>query len=321
MRRTLGRFAATALAASFFAATASAQTYTFASLPQGTLINFQVSMISKMLLDKTKLKVRAVPMNGSDATMRAVDNGEAEFTLSDVTRAAAAIKGEDVFKGRAVKNVRAVSQLLTFTVGIVVPKDSAIRKVADVRGKRMPVGWAAFPQGQRLLEAMLKSGGLNVSDIVGVPTPDLVRAADDLKAGNVDASTYAPQAPKMKEVDAAIGIRFISLPNTPDSIRGIKSVAEDFYLVKLNPRPGLTGIVEPIDTLAFDLAIVTGTHVKDEAVYELAKAVHEHGEELKKSSPIFGSFRANNVAKQFSTLQYHPAALKYYKEKGLLPAK
>lgn len=258
-------------------------------------------------------------MSGADATIRSVDTGDAEFSFSDVTLAAAALNGEEAFKGRPVKNVRAVAKLETFTVGIVVPKDSSIRTVQDVKGKRMSTGWNSFPQGRILNKAMLATGGLTVDDVVGVPTPELIRAADDLKSGKVDATIYAPQAPKMKEVDAAIGVRFLSLPNTPQAVAAVKNVRQDFYLTHLTPRRGLTGVLEPIDTLAFDLAVTTGAQVKDEVVYKVVKAIHDNGAELKKASPTFGSFRTDDMAKQFSTLRYHPAAIKYYREQNMWP--
>ena len=320
MIRTLRLMGAAVFALAVTAGAATAETTTFASLPQGTLINAQVTMLSKLLLEHTKLKVRAVPMNGADATLRATNGGESDLTLSDVTLVSAAMQGEEAFKGHPLKNVRAVVKLLTFTVGVVVPKDSPIKTVQDLKGKRMPVGWNAFPQGRALLTAMLATGGLTVSDIKGVPTPELIRAAEDLKTGKVDASIYAAEAPKMKEVDAAIGVRFINLPDTPAALKAVKAVREDFYLAKRQPRPGLTGVLAPTTMLAFDLAIVAGTHVSDDAAYQVAKTLYEHGAELKKMSPVFGSFNPKDMAKKFSILEYHPGAIKFYKEQGLWPS-
>jgi len=320
MVRKLVLLGAALLAFGLPAGTAAAQdTTTFASLPQGSLINAQVTMISKLLLEHTDLKVRVVPMNGADATLRSTNGGESDLTLSDVTLTSAALKGEEAFKGHPISDVRAVAKLLTFTVGIVVPKDSPIKTVQELKGKRMPTGWNAFPQGRALLKALLATGGLTVADVKGVPTPGLIRAAEDLKSGKVEASFYAPAAPKLKEVDAAIGIRFVDVGDTPKSLQAVKSVREDFYLAKLTPRRGLTGIVAPTTMLAFDLAVVSSTHASDAAVYKVAKALYESGNGLKKMSPTFATFDPQKMVKQFSVLKYHPGAIKFYKEQGLWP--
>ena len=53
---------------------------------------------------------------------------------------------------------------------------------------------------------MLATAGLSLKDVDGVPTTNLLRAADDFKAGRLDATLFAIGAPKMAEVDAAIAL-------------------------------------------------------------------------------------------------------------------
>jgi hypothetical protein len=68
------------------------------------------------------------------------------------------------------------------------------------------------------------------------------------------------------------------------------------------------------------VALLAGSHVSDEVVYKYVKALAENEARVQaiggslKSSPFTTAKMANNPAK----LPYHPGALRYYKEKGLV---
>ena len=300
---------------------ASAQTVSFASLPQGSLIYFQATVLSKMLLDKTDLKVRVAPMRGPEAVFAAIERKQAELGLFDVTQAAA-INGEESFKGRPLKNLRAVARLVVFPVGMMVRKDSNIGSIADLKGKPLPTGWRAFRQGEVLLQALLATGGLTLKEVKHVPTVGLIRAADDFKAGRTVATMIAPTTPKVKEVNAAVrGIRFLSTGNSPEVLKIVQSVRKDFFIMTLKPAPYLPGILSETSLLAFDLALSAGAHVPDEVAYKIAKAVYENKKMLAQGHPTFRSFNPKQAGKQFSALKYHPGAIKFYKEVGIWQGK
>lgn len=301
-------------------AQAAAQTVTFTSLPQGTLINFQVTVLSKMLLAQTDLKIRVAPMRGTPAQVAAIERGRAEFMLIDVTQAAAAIEGAESWNGRTIKRLRAVARMMSFPVGLMVKKAAPYRTVASLKGLRFPGGFKAFPQGEVLIRAMLATGGLNLKDVKEVPVPELIRSWNDFKAGKTDVTSIVPTAPKAKELEAALGgVRFIGIPNTPASIAAIKSVRKDFYLRHVKPAPFNTGVTEPIHMLAFDLAIATGTHVPDDVVAKVADAVRKNKAALAKAHATFRGFFPARMGKQFSVLKYHRAAEKYLRENKLWP--
>ncbi len=320
--RILSAAAVSAFAAVATAQPSAAQTISFASLPQGSLIYFQATVISKMLLDKTDLKVRVAPMSGTEAIIAAAERKQAEMMLLDVTQAAAAINGEEHFKGRPATKLRAIAKMVTFPVGIMVKKDSKYKTIADLKGAKLPTGWRAFRQGLTLMKATLATGGLTLDDISGVPTVGLIRAADDFKSGRTVGTLIAPTTPKVKEVNAALGgIRFISIGDSEKSLKALQSVRKDFYIVTLKPAPYLPGILTETSLLAFDLALSVGAHVSDEVAYKIAKAVYENKKMLAQGHPTFRSFNPKQAGKQFSVLQYHPGAIKFYKEVGIWQGK
>jgi TRAP transporter TAXI family solute receptor len=72
-------------------------------------------------------------------------------------------------------------------------------------------------------------------------------------------------------------------------------------------------------TVRMWVALLAGSHVSDEVVYKYVKAVAENEAEVQ---GIGGSLKTSFTAKKMATnpasLPYHPGALRYYKEKGLV---
>jgi uncharacterized protein len=312
-------FAAAALMLGI-AGTANAQTLTFASLAQGSLTYFQTTVMSKMLLEKTKIQVVVTPMQGPEAQIGAVDKNDAQLMLVDATNAGVAIDGQETFKGRPQKNLRAIANLMPFHIGFVVRKDAPFHSIADLKGKRLPSGWTAFRQSIALQEALLGTAGLTMNDYRPVPVPEIIREMDDFKSGRLDAAQIAVGAPVVRETDAAVGgLRFLPVPFNDKTLAAVKKIRPDFYLNEVKPGPANVGIEKPIYLLAFDDTLSTNASLPDDVAYQLAKAVHENKAELAAGHPTFFGFDPKTQAKSFSILRYHPGAIKYYKEIGIWP--
>ena len=50
---------------------------------------------------------------------------------------------------------------------------------------------------------------------------------------------------------------------------------------------------------------------------KVVKALHEHAEELKASSPVWQSWDPQDMAKDQGAIPYHPGAIAYYKKVGI----
>lgn len=66
------------------------------------------------------------------------------------------------------------------------------------------------------------------------------------------------------------------------------------------------------------VAMLAGAHVSDETVYKYVKAVAEAEERVKKIGGNIRTFTTAGMVQNPSNLPYHPGALRYYKEKGLV---
>jgi hypothetical protein len=147
---------------------------------------------------------------------------------------------------------------------------------------------------------------------------NVVRAADDFKAGKLDLLFFAVGAPKVQEVAAAVGgLRVLPMNPLPDSEKRMKSVRSEYYFSTVNPAPHIAGIDKPSPVQTIDVVIGVGAHVPDAVVHQFVKAMRENKKALAAGHPNFNRFDETEAGKQQPSLPHHPAAIKYFREVGI----
>lgn len=296
---------------------AGAQVLGFGTAPQGTIGYNMGSAIAKVIAETESLQSRVQPYSGSSAILPLVASGELDLSVCNVLEAQEASLGEGPYKGRRQSNLRVVAVIFPIHVGFFVRKDSPIRSFADLKGKRLPYGYSAQLTLNRVTQALLATAGLGERDIQPVLVPNVARGADDFVEGKVDAGFFAVGAAKVTEADRSVGgIRFLQTPDDPKGVAAMKKIVEYAYINTLKPNPAFAGIVEPTKLMAYDYLVVAGAHVKDDVVYKVARALHDHKPKLVASLRAFGGFDPSKMHKDMPA-PFHPGALKYYKEKGM----
>jgi len=315
-------FAAALAAAAIGAVTAAADPISMSTLPPGAINHAQAQVIAKVIQENSDLQTRVVSFNSPSAILGAVDEGQAEMALSSSDESHVAATGTEDYQGRPMKNLRVAFTIMPFAVGLIVRKDSPIKTVADLKGKRFGTGWQGFKQGIPLANAMLATAGLSLKDVDAVPVSNLLRAADDFKAGKTDAFQFAVGGPKVAEVHASLnGVRFLSLDNSADATKRMQAIRKAYRPVLVNPAPHYAGVESPTWLMGYHILILAAAKVPDEVVYKSVKAIHGKKAELVKGHPSFGAFTDAGMATQFDDMQYHPGAVKFFKEAGIWQGK
>src|SRR3981189_724726 len=308
---------AAGLAAAALASPAGAQTVGFATLPPGSILHAQASVIAKVVQDHSKLQVRVNGYGGDAPILEAVNTQKADFLLLDVGAGAAAHKGQGGWKGKPMPNLRSAITLYGSQMAFWVKKDSGIDSIADLKGKRVPSEWAQQTGVLPHTTALLNAGGITYDEVVKVPEVNVVRAADDFKAGKLDLLFFAVGAPKVAEIAASVGgLRLLPIDRLPDAEKRMKKVRTEYYFSRVNPAPHLAGVDQPSRVQTIDVVVAVGSHVKDDVVYEFVKAMRENKKALVEGHPNFSRVEERNAAKRQPRLPLHPGALKYFKEIG-----
>ena len=314
MRRLL--FAALAVAALTAAGTAQAQVLGFGSAPQGSIGYNMSSAIARVMAD-AGLQSRVQPYSGSSAVLPLVNSGELDLSVCNVLEIEEATRGEGPYNGRKQANLRVLGVIFPLLSSIFVRKDSDIKSLADLKGKRIPAGFSAQVTLDRIIDAVLANGGVERRDVKPVLVPNVIRGADDFVERKIDGGFFALGAAKVLEVHKSTGgIRYLPLSDEPAAVARMQKHMAYAYVTEVKPGPAFAGVDEPTKLMAYDYLIAVGAHVKDDTAYKVAKAVYENKAKLIESLGAFRGFNPDLMNRKMPAA-FHAGSMKFYKEKGI----
>ena len=297
---------------------ATAQTVSIGALPQGSLSYSIAATVAKVVSDKTDLITRAIGVGGGNIYFPQVNQGKLDMSTAAGPEAIFALTGTGPYEGRTHSDLRVLARLVEFQTGFMVRADSDIKTIADFKGKPFPSGFSSQQLVGVLVHAAFASEGMSTDDVIGVPVPNFVRGTDQFVAGKAAGSYLAPGSGIVRKAHASVGVRFISLRETPGSLAKMQSIAPGTYYTTVNPSKRMPYITEPVKMVGFNYLLIVGAKVADEIAYKTAKALHTNKPALIAGHGVFRGFDPNLIAKKDLGVDYHPGALKYYKEAGLL---
>ena len=204
---------------------------------------------------------------------------------------------------------------------VYVRADGDIRRLSDLKGKRLTTEFLAQRVVHMTLAGVLASDGLTMSDVVSVPVPTLTRAADDFLAGRADAFYYSLGSAKVLEVNAKIPLRALSVNASPQGVAAMKKFVPVSYAMPIEPSVERIGVQGPIHLMAYDFLVLTNAKVADETVYRLVAALHGSRAALVAAFASLAGFAPEKMAKNLGEISYHPGAIKLYGERGHWPPK
>ncbi len=138
------------------------------------------------------------------------------------------------------QDLRLIGSIHALRVAFWVRKDQPMKTIADLKGKRVPMGFSAMRTIDVLVKAMLATGGLTEKDISPVLVPNVIRDADDFVSGASDVLFFAFGAPKVREVDATVGgIRALEIPAA--GMAASQKIFPYGYLTQATPSPFFIG--------------------------------------------------------------------------------
>ena len=289
---------------------ATAQVYGFATLQPATLNHTTATAIAKVLKEKAGMNVLVQPAAGDSVIISMVNRSEAELGITNIMEA------EDGAE-RGQKDLRMLAALHALRTPFFVRKDSGMNTIADLKGKRVSLGYSAMRNLDKVARAMLATAGLTEGDVKPVLVPNVIRSADDFVSGAADMFFFAFGAPKVREVDATVGgIRVLDID--ANGMPAARKIMPWGYLTDIGPGPIFTGVERPMKVYSFDNVLLTNAKMSDETVYKILDTMEKYKSDLIAVQPVLREFSAGFGYKQYN-VPYHPGALKYFKERNLSP--
>src|SRR2546423_5699620 len=300
-----------------FSAAAHAQTVGIVTTPAGSFSNSAGQAMAKVLVEKAKL--RTVVQAQASTGFEEVETGAADFNVSNSFDGTFYASGTGEYQGQGPKPaIRYAGALIPYRVAMHVRADSPIKSIADLKGKRVSSDFNAQKTIGRIIEAHLANAGLRWNDVERVPTPNVVRQAEDFMSGKVDVLFFALGSAAIKQANASVGgVRVLEVDTSEQAMKRSQALLPGAYVIQVMPNPSIEGVTKPTSLIAFDMILITNAKVKDDVVYRTVKALHENNADLAATFPPFALFQPQNMAKPLQGVAFHPGALEFYREAGL----
>ncbi|MDH3446014.1 MAG: TAXI family TRAP transporter solute-binding subunit [Deltaproteobacteria bacterium] len=278
--------------------------------------------IAKLISKKTDIQMRVQPYGGSSAYVPLVSGGKLEFGLANEIEAASAVAGTGIYDGRPQPDLQVAALLQPFRVAVYTRKDSNIRTVADLKGKRVPSGWVSQKIIGVLMDGQLANAGLTYDDVIQVPTPNVVGGANDFAAGKTDVFFFVFGAGKVKETEAKVGgLRVVGIDPSPEAVERMRKHVGPSYALQVKPSKVNVGVDEPVNVMAYDYLMLTHGKVSPDVVYKVVKAMHGNKKDLVAAFRGMSLFSPSHMTKTIPGVNFHEGAIKFYKEIGQWPPK
>lgn len=269
--------------------------------------------LSKIYGDKIKdvrPTVQATKASVENLVLLQQGKGEIAFTLGDSLDAAWKGDEEAGFKS-PLKKLRGVTAIYPNYVQIVASKDSGIKTLADLKGKRLSVG--APKSGTELnARAILAAAGMSYKDLGKVEYLPFAESVELMKNRQLDATLQSAGlgVASLRDLATSVEITVVEVPAATVQKAGAPFVKAT---IPANTYGGQTAAV---DTAAVVNYLVTQQGVSDDLVYAMTKAMYENLGDLAAAHAAGKSIKLEN-ALQGMPIPIHPGAAKYFKEKGL----
>ncbi|MEV6116895.1 TAXI family TRAP transporter solute-binding subunit [Streptomyces sp. NPDC052109] len=226
--------------------------------PKGVYQEYGERLRAEFAKDMPNLKVKLLNSAGSQENVERVATGRADFTIA----AADAVEAYELGHGSGAGRLRGVARLYDDYVHLVVPSDSDIRNVADLRHKRVAIGLA--DSGVRLIaDRVLRAAGIDPRKDITPFADGIDTGPERLEQGRIDAFFWSGGLPTKGLVALAEKSAFKFVPIEGDLVARLHGEGEEarYYRATNIPESAYPAVQQgnQVPTIAVSNLLMTRT--------------------------------------------------------------
>lgn len=279
----------------------------------GTYYPFGGAM-AKIWNSKIKdMNVTAQTSGASGENVRLINKKEVELALVQSDTLDFAFNAKEAFK-EPLKGMSVIATLYPEIVQVVVRADSPMKTFADLKGKKIGVG-APGSGTEANFRQLMDAYGMKKEDVNGQYL-SFSESAEAFKDKHIDAFIVTAGIPNAAIMDISTQneVRILTIPADVSA----KMIQKYPFLAAVKvPANTYKGLSADVPTVAVNAVLIAGSQLKEDMVYNLTKALFENQADLA-AAHAKGKELDIKYAVQGVSIPFHPGAVKYYKEKGLM---
>lgn len=260
--------------------------------------------------------VTAQAGNASVANCNLIREGQAESAFVQSNVAYDAYYGNAQFKDKPVKNLRLIASLYPETIQIVARKDSKIRTLKDIKGKRLVPGDRGSGTEVDTLN-VLGAYNLTYKDFASVDWLSFSGAAQRLQDRQADVTFTTAGWPTAAIQELAISTDIVLIPIDEAKIKELTK-KYPFYSRIVIPKGTYKNQTKDVPTITTMAQWVVDAKVPDDVVYALTKALWEGGAQKMAAAHAKGKDVKLQTALSGMAIPLHPGAERYYREVNII---
>ena len=259
------------------------------------------------------MNVTAQATGASAENVRLVNRGEAELALVQSDTVDFAYNAKEAFKEK-IQTMRAIAVLYPEIIQIVARGDSPAKTFGDLKGARIGVG-APGSGTEANFRQLLDVYGMKKEDV----KPQYLsfsESAEQFKDKHIDAFFVVSGVPNSAIMDVAAMHNIKILAIEDDKVARLDQKYPFLAPAKI-PAGTYKGQSSEVKTMAVMAVLIASSQMKDDVAYSLTKTLFENQSELAATHAKGKELNVQTAVKGVS-IPFHPGAMKFYKEKGVM---
>lgn len=264
---------------------------------------------------------------GGLANVGILNSGSADLGIVHNIELKAAVDGSEPFK-QPITSLRTIAVLYDWAPMQMVMTRSfmdkyGIKTLRDLAEKKPPVRIAVNQRGnmvQEMNKQILAAYGISYADIeawggqvIYAPGGEMANLFNDRR---IDMAGNGVFVPYRYFTQVAQNMPLDILPLEPQVIDKVaKITGADPYTIS---KGGYKWLDHDVPTVALSAVLVTREAMSDKAVYDLTRALVKNVAHIQEVHKSMAALNPKLMA-SLKIVPYHPGAVKYYREAGLMP--
>lgn len=308
---------AIALSLSLLCASVSAQNISIATGGTGGVYYPMGGGLASVLSSKVPgMSATAEVTGGSVDNLNLIGTGKPYVGFSMADAAKDAQIGEGKFAGKKV-DLRTLVVLYPNLMHVVTVDSTGIKSMKDLKGKRISTGSpgsATEVMAFRLLEA----AGIDKDKDVKRERLSVAESVNAIKDRKIDAFFWVGGLPTAAVTDLANtpGTKIVMV-DTSEEVLAMNKKYGNLYFVTTIPKATYSGMAKDNKVAAVANILVVNANMPDDQAYKIVKAIFDNKLELVRTHQEFMSVSLENQKAKSTPVDFHPGALKYFKEKNV----
>lgn len=274
--------------------------------------------IGDVINQNSKLKVSISTTNGTVDNNRLVSTGDIDIAMSQPPAEYHAMKGEDLFAGNNIDNVRWICGGHFSKGQMVVKADSDIMSYADLAGKNVAIGAVGSGVRHYVGRGNLLLNGLDLDDIKDVAI-NQTQSAEALQDGDVDAAMFSGGIglSSILSVSSVMDIRI--LPIDDNAIEELAKTRPEWApAMKYFTIPAGTygDNFEEVQTVGYQTSFLANESIPDDVIYAFLEYMYQYAPTLTDVSAEAAEYTLENMASG-CCIHPHPGAVKWFADHGI----